>query len=700
MTARYTFDDMTDIGGGKLVIRDAEGSGPDLTAYGDVTNESKDIYGGAVRLGGNNGYLELPPGSLEGMDEITLEIWMKAHPRNYWERGFDFGRVENGRTKAYIFFAPAAKRVALSKIGHFSEEIIVDMDKDTPMANGWVHFVFEMRDGAVFVYANGRLRASLLDENIKMADYRGLNRLYFGKSQYEHDPYLHAVLGRITIHDRILSGREIHKGYYAKLEEIAENEIRTLELPNTLRVTENIELPERMPETRAKIFWSSDNKNAVLDNGVVCRPPVGAEDARAVLTAYLTGVKNEKNFDVSVAAQFTELERVRYDTEHLSLGDDLSALTHSLELPETGPEGSSISWRAEGAINSYGVISRPGVEQSAAKAALTATVKCGDAVMEKHFDITVAPEETAAGYLFVYFTGNNMDQERLHYALTRDGRFFTPLNGGKYVLRQTKGTLCLRDPFVIHGADGYYYLIATDMQSTKGWSSNRGLITWRSSDLIHWTDETVIEIADKFHTTMGADRIWAPQAIYDEERGEYMIYFAVRVHRPNSYTKAEKISPHETHMWYAYTKDFKTLTSEPRLLFRPRRGQGIDGDIYFKNGTYYMFYKDESNATIKLTTAQRPDGPYGDEADIDAYPGLGLEGVCVYKDLSADRWYMMADAYGAGHYVMAESTDLRSFKPVDKEAYAFEGFHPRHGHVVPVSERQMDALMKGFGGAI
>lgn len=699
MTARYTFDEMTDIGSGLLGYADIYGGGPDIAVHGDVKGENSPLYGGAVILGGKDGYLELPEGCLESFDELTLEVWFKASPVSYWERVFDFGREEDGQTRSYIFFAPAAGRVALSNTGHYTGETVIELPAGTP-TEGWVHFVFEMKDGAVFVYVDGKLRAELCDEKIKLSDYRGLNRLYFGKSQYKNDPYLHASIGRICLHDRILSGREIHGEYFAKLREIAENEITTLELPVSGPLTENLDLPSVLPESRAAIYWSSDNKSAVSDSGAVSRPSVGEGDARAVLTAYVTGVKTEKRFDITVAAQFTDAERVRVDAEALTLGVDLAELTHSLELPVFGREGSAISWRAEGAVSASGAVTRPAEGEPPAAASLTATVTSGTETAERRFDITVAPNEPAAGYLFVYFTGNNMNQERLHYALTTDGRFFTPLNGGKYVLSQTKGTLCLRDPFVIHGIDGYYYLIATDMQSTKGWSSNRGLISWRSADLIRWTDETVIDIADKFPTTMGADRVWAPQAIYDAERGEYMLYFAVRVHNSNSYTKAEKISPNETHMWYAYTKDFKTLTCEPRLLFRPKRGQGIDGDIYFKGGTYYMFYKDESNATIKLTTARRPDGPYGDEADINAYPGLGLEGVCVYKDLSAERWYMMADAYGAGNYVMAESTDLRSFTPLERDSYAFDGFHPRHGHVVPVSQRQMNALLKGFGGAI
>ncbi len=691
----YTFDKKADDNSPAGVFADENGSGINASAHGDVTPERSAVYGGAVRLGGKNGYISLPAGAFRGLREISLEMWMKASPRSYWERGFDFGRVEDGRLNAYIFYAPAAKRVVLSKIGHFSEEIVIDVNAALP--EGWSHFVFEMKDGAVFVYINGRLCGEMWSDAIAVDDYVGLNRLYFGKSQYEADPYLCAVIGEIRAHGRLLTGNEIYRKYAAGRAEMAKNEMRVFELPAPHRLTKDISLPEFLPESGARLHWSSGNKDALSDSGKIRRPAVGTGDAEVTLTAGLQGGVIKKDFSLLVAAEFTDGERVLFDSSLLALEGDLSALTHDLRLPAEGEEGSRISWRAEGAIDTLGRINRPA--SGTARAALTATLRSGGETAEKRFDITVLASESADGFLFVYFTGNNANEERLHYALTLDGYSFAPMNGGRHVLEQTKGTRCLRDPFVIRAGDGYYHLVATDMQSSKGWNSNRGIITWRSGDLITWTDETVIEIADKFPTTEGADRVWAPQVIFDEERGEYMLYFAVRVRRPNPYTRSMGISPDETLMWYAYTKDFKSLTCEPRLLFRPARGQGIDGDIFRRGGTYYMYYKDESTARIKLTTAASPTGPYGPEIELNVHPGVGLEGVCVYQLPGRERWILLADAYGEGHYVMAESDDMRDFSPVPDGRYAFRGFHPRHGHVVPVSARQIKALTERFGVA-
>ncbi len=694
MSAWYTFERQSVTG-----FRDESGNGNDAGVHGDVMCLKNTFFGGAAKLCGEKGYIEMPPKALEGLDEFSLEMWLKADSASYWERAFDFGREENGKITGYIFFAPAAKRVALSKIGHYSDEIVMRIN-GCETTDSWLHFVFEMRDGAALVYVNGSLAAALWDPSIAMSDFAGLNRLYFGKSQYSGDLYLSGTIGEIRLWEGMLDGGEVREHYLSGLSRMAEQEMERLELPETRRLTRSITLPKKLRECGANLVWSSSNEAAVSADGKIHRPGVGADDACAVLTARVEGTDTAKSFEVSAAAEFTDGEAVIFDAESLNLGSDLDALTHNLILPERGENGSLISWKGEGAIGSDGEISRPSEGCMPANARLTARIVCGSAAMEKSFALKILPLEKAEGYLFVYFTGNNVNEERLHYAITRDGRHFLPLNGGKHVLTQTKGTLCLRDPFVIHGIDGFYYLVATDMQSSKGWDSNRGIITWKSSDLINWTDETVIEIANEFPSTVGADRIWAPQAIYDKSRGEYMLYFAVRVHSANAYTRAENLSTEETHMWYAYTKDFKSLSSEPKLLFKPDSGQGIDGDILFRDGVYYMYYKDESNAKIKVASAKSPHGPYSGGSETDPAQKYGLEGVCVYKDLREDRWLMIADAYGANRYIMEETADMLNFVPVDERDYEFKGFHPRHGHLVAVSERQLSALTESFGDAI
>ena len=294
-------------------------------------------------------------------------------------------------------------------------------------------------------------------------------------------------------------------------------------------------------------------------------------------------------------------------------------------------------------------------------------------------------EKPDTAYLFAYFLGNAPEQERLSYAVSTDGYHFKALNNGKAVWKSNAGTECIRDPYIFKGEDGMYYMLATDMKSSLGWSSNRNLITARSTDLVHWFDDTIIEIANKYPNMQGADRAWAPQAIYDPDKGEYMIYFAARVPGIDN----------RTIMYYAYSKDMKTLTTQPKLLFAPVNGNdAIDSDIICKNGKYYMYYKNETNKRIYLAVVDHASGPYSEVKQV-SEGSIGVEGPNIYNLIGTDKWLMMSDAYGDGYYVMQETTDLTNFTTVNRNSYSFD-FTPRHGYVIPINDDQYSALVGAF----
>ena len=288
-------------------------------------------------------------------------------------------------------------------------------------------------------------------------------------------------------------------------------------------------------------------------------------------------------------------------------------------------------------------------------------------------------------YLFVYFVGNGEGEENLHFAVSEDGYRFRALNNNEAVITQTKGKKCVRDPYVFKGHDGAYYIIGTDMKCEEGWESNHALITWKSDDLINWYDETLIDMWDLGENFADTTRAWAPQAIWDEEKGKYMIYWAHSTKRHNT-----------AGMYYAYSDDLKTI-DEPKPLYC-RDIQTIDGDIlYNKNdGLYYLYFKHDEDQTIAYVTSEKLSGPYEDKPTVVSLAPSGVEGSQMYPVSGTDTWLMVMDEYGKGRFFMQQTTDFRNFLPVAREDYSMD-FSPRHGSIVAISDEEYENLIKHFG---
>ena len=100
-------------------------------------------------------------------------------------------------------------------------------------------------------------------------------------------------------------------------------------------------------------------------------------------------------------------------------------------------------------------------------------------------------KEDFEGYLFAYFEGGGEGkwQEHLRFALSNDGVNWRALNGNRPVvasdtISESGG---IRDPHILRGEDGRFYIVATDMNTVKnGWTENPGIVLMSSDDLIHW----------------------------------------------------------------------------------------------------------------------------------------------------------------------------------------------------------------------
>ena len=300
---------------------------------------------------------------------------------------------------------------------------------------------------------------------------------------------------------------------------------------------------------------------------------------------------------------------------------------------------------------------------------------------------TCCKKSAPSSYLFVYFTGNRVEEEQICFALSDDGYNFKALNEGKPVIDSKKISLTggVRDPHILRGEDGKtFYMVVTDMTSSKGWSSNRGMVLLKSTDLVNWTSATV-HIPAVFPQEFGnVLRVWAPQTIYDPIAKKYMIYFSMLKDGPGEYDI----------IYYAYAnKDFTALESTPKqLFFSPDKKSCIDGDIVFNNGKYHLFFKTEGHGNgIKKAVSDKLTEGWVLEDRYLQQTTSPVEGAGVFKLNNSADWILMYDMYTSGKYQFTRSSDLHDFKLVDHEVSM--DFHPRHGTVLPITAKEKEALL-------
>lgn len=316
------------------------------------------------------------------------------------------------------------------------------------------------------------------------------------------------------------------------------------------------------------------------------------------------------------------------------------------------------------------------------------------------FGITSQDEDYA--YLFVYFLGNEdlqpdgtrPVQEAIFYALSTDGYNYTALNDNKPVLISQSGSGGVRDPFILRSEEGDFVLLATDMHVQYGWDSNDSIITWRSKDLITWEEETVIPLAKLYPELENATAAWAPQAIFDSERGEYMVYFSAD--KPYSLYNNARDAGYKC-IFSFYTKDFKTLTSEPEVFFEIAGEDIIDADIVKDNGIYRMFYKTSANSGIMMVSSETLTGNYSGTREV---AQIMCEGSNAYKLIDEDKWLVMADLFWGGwwgvNYVMYETTDFDTFEALHMTGGYSIPFNPRHGYVIRITRAEYNSLIKEY----
>lgn len=296
----------------------------------------------------------------------------------------------------------------------------------------------------------------------------------------------------------------------------------------------------------------------------------------------------------------------------------------------------------------------------------------------------VASEKNFKAYLFVYFTGNHIDEEAVCYAVSEDGYRYQALNNNKPVIdsKVISSTGGVRDPHILRCQDGKtFYMVVTDMVSDNGWDSNRAMVLLKSNDLVHWS-HSVINMQKRYKGQEKLKRVWAPQTVFDAETGKYMVYWSMK------YGDGPDV------IYYAYAnKNFTDLEGEPKPLFLPKNGKScIDGDIVFKEGVYHLFYKTEGhgNGIKKATTRSLTSGQWEEEDGYKQQTTEAVEGAGTFKLINQDKYILMYDVYMKGKYQFTETTDLTNFRVIDQDVTM--DFHPRHGTIIPITAKELKRI--------
>jgi hypothetical protein len=324
----------------------------------------------------------------------------------------------------------------------------------------------------------------------------------------------------------------------------------------------------------------------------------------------------------------------------------------------------------------------------------------------KHFKISLlgaallsaaVASASEGGFLFATFKGEQTPlSEQIYFALSREGRQWEALKGGEPVLVSKLGEKGMRDPYLLRSPDGKkFFLLATDLSINlnRDWgravrAGSKSLVIWESTDLVTWAEPRLVAVAPD-----DAGCTWAPEAIYDEDTKDYLVFWA-------STTARDEFAKHR--IWAARTKDFVSF-GKP-FIYIERARQVIDTTIVRDQGKYYRFFKDEAHKAITMEVGKTLSGDWQEVTTFSLGSLRGYEGpqCFVLKPAQGDEpatWGLILDHYARGMgYQPYVSTNLSRGEFTPGKDFTFP-FRFRHGSVLAVSAPEVDRLQSAYGKA-
>ena len=122
-------------------------------------------------------------------------------------------------------------------------------------------------------------------------------------------------------------------------------------------------------------------------------------------------------------------------------------------------------------------------------------------------------------------------------------------------------------------------------------NASQNIVVWESEDLVNWSEPRLV-----YAGFSDAGCVWAPEAIYDEENGDYVVYWSARD------KSKDGTEENALRVYVCRTRDFRTF-SEPQVWLSEDQDSGdevniIDSTIVKDNGKYYRFSTSDWNTVL------------------------------------------------------------------------------------------------------
>ena len=308
------------------------------------------------------------------------------------------------------------------------------------------------------------------------------------------------------------------------------------------------------------------------------------------------------------------------------------------------------------------------------------------------------------GYALVHFVEDQHGHaEKIYLSLSRgdDPLRWRRLNGGEAVLESVAGKTGVRDPHIIRRHDGSgYHIIATDLRVWAGgpvldWDAmsrngSRDLVIWDSPDLVHWSEPRYVTVAPE-----NAGMAWAPEAHYDEDSGDYLVYWSSKL-----YDDASRTGTSYSRILAAHTSDFVTFT--PAQVALDQGVEVIDMTVYVEDaqdpqpGRVHRIAKDNGAEGRGIFHEVGRDffAPFTPVAEwVGREIAVGIEAPLIFRDNHEARWYLWVDSYELDPqgYRVLTTTDLGAGAWVPLQGIELPTA-TKHGTVLPLTRAEYDAL--------